>query len=660
MEVPLEKDTYATQDKAKVRTLPYLISQYIFLLSIAFIILLAFLNPWYHPAQIYHSKEATHPWDSNSDPLLFTHVTDIHLAESEPFKVTNTILLLQYMKYYNTSFHLISGDIVDNYGEKNWPKIGHQVQEDWVLWKALIEDVGFQDKIIDIAGNHDMWGIDDPLSDHNLFLDYSYTYNRTNTPTLDSFFIRSIVRDNITFVLINNYRFPSIHPPYIYWPHPDQTFLDLIEEFIDNINGKCYVVCHYPVDYNWNVRSSKGHTFNDIMENEKIEALFSGHFHPPDVMIIHHKQGAVEYIGPGAYQRKAFGIVSIDNGRFVYHTINLTKIPKHFLLTHPIPLQQLSSHQIFNERDTEIRLLSYAKKNVTIRISGDINGVLKYSRKLKNGADLYTYPIHLQNGKYKIHLSGDGCNITREFVIGDNFKGDKDLSSCYHRGLNVTRFCLIPIILYVIWITFPFNGNENKDTEDWIKGKTNNNNLKNWLIVIFLSPNLIRTRMLKLPKLFRYVLFAFMFYPFVLPHHLFKPIFGLYGYSFLCFIVIGKKIMFDNWAVHMTLFYYVLIICPFVFYVSSLKLRYKCEWIYKWNRFLCFLLLFGVCVINYRWVGESVIIPLLFVNPSFVLVPICLHSAFYLIVIKNKKKIDQPQFDVEMDPQQLNERLNEI
>ena len=39
------------------------------------------------------------------------------------------------MKKYKVNFHIISGDIVDNYGEENWPKIGRQIKEDWELFQ---------------------------------------------------------------------------------------------------------------------------------------------------------------------------------------------------------------------------------------------------------------------------------------------------------------------------------------------------------------------------------------------------------------------------------------------------------------------------------------------------------------------------------------------
>lgn len=98
-----------------------------------------------------------------------------------------------------------------------------------------------------------------------MFLDYSHTFNKTNTKTLKVFFVKTIRRENITWVLMNNYRFPTSHPHYIYWADPNRELLDIFEEAIENA-GPYYVVVHYTVDQNWCIKSSKGHTFEQIMQ----------------------------------------------------------------------------------------------------------------------------------------------------------------------------------------------------------------------------------------------------------------------------------------------------------------------------------------------------------------------------------------------------------
>lgn len=615
------------------RHIPLFLSNYGWFIIILSFIGYGFFVPRIHPAQLYTSKESAKTWNSSSDPLIFTHTTDIHIAQAEPFKIINTRALVHTMKFYKPDFHLVSGDIVDNYGEKNWPKIGHQVREDWELWKDIWSNEGDGKEIIDVPGNHDMWGIIHPLSDENIFLDYSPTYNRSNTKTMKEFYARTIVSHGIKFVLVNVYRFPDVHPPYTYWAHPSKEILDYIEEEIEKA-GECVVVTHYPVDHHWWIRSSKGHTFEEIMQFKNIRTIFSGHFHPIEAQIIHHKQGGVEFIGPGAFQFKAFGIVTVDNDRMVYHNVHLVKSPTKFFLTHPIPKEQLSSHQIFNEKKTEIRLISYAGKKVNIKITGDINGKMKFSRTLENGADLYTYPLELPSGEHFIHLEGDGCNISCDFYIGDAIKGKGDVAACYQRGLLITKFTSIPVFIALFIIWFPVDGLYLKNVEKWIHGESTENS---WLSAIFAGPIIIRTRIAEFPKKIRIFMFLILLYPLIMPHHFFKPIHGTYGYSFLCFVVIGNNILYDEWALHFTYFYLLLFIMPTTMVLSSFKYMHK-SWVFNFSMTLAILLLIGSQVVNYRWIGESVVIPLLFLNPSFVIVPLSMYTFLYYNIWYKQRK----------------------
>ena len=45
------------------------------------------------------------------------------------------------------------------------------------------------------------------------------------------------------------------------------------------------------------------------------------------------------------------------NGRHVYHPMKLYKEERNIFITHPIPLEEISSHQIFNKKNTYIRVI---------------------------------------------------------------------------------------------------------------------------------------------------------------------------------------------------------------------------------------------------------------------------------------------------------------
>jgi hypothetical protein len=464
-----------------------------------------------------------------------------------------------------------------------------------------------------------MWALLDPLSPANLFLDNSHTYTRDNTKDFRTWVVRVIEHMNITFVLINTYRFPAVHPPYIYWAHPSREMLDWIEAAIDKA-GKCHVIVHYPVDHHWWIRSSSGKTFEEIMQSPNIQVIYSGHFHPKDPMIVHHGQGGVEYVGPGAYQRSTFGLITIDNGRFVYHTVVFIEVQRKFFVTHPIPLEQVSSHQAFNDGDTEVRVICYLDHPAVIECAGAVSGVLAFVRTLGNGAQLYAMPLKLGEGEYEIRLkcTEQKWNTTRRFVIGKSFQGFREPTPCFQRQFLFVKLTGIPLFLVLIWMLLPIGENESRAIERWISGESKESQ---WTWAILLGPNCVRTRLRALPRSLRLWLFGLLLWPLILPMHFFKPIHGVHGWSFLCFVLVGKHILYDEWAVHMCVFYLFLVIVPGVQFASSIALLESRPPLFYFIWVKTLVWWGGLCMINYRWVGESVVWPLLFVNPTFVLVP---------------------------------------
>ena len=638
----LEKTPKEIQENRQknIKSVPYFISQFSWFFFPAAFVILGFIFPRNHFCRIIYSSKIHHKWDPSIDPIIFTHTSDIYVSNAEPSKIVNARLLVQMMSFFRPDFNLITGNIVDSYGKENFPKIGKQIKEDWELWKEIISqevpDGNFP--IIDVPGNHDMWAIDDPLGINNLYLDYSYTFNRSNTKNIRDFYVKTVKTHDITFILVNLFRFPTVHPPYMNWPHPTTQILDYIEdEFDKQGQNKFYVAIHYPIDSVWQVKSSKGRSFEDICQDSRILAIFSGHFHPPEAQIIHYDDGAMELIAPGSYRYKTFGIVTIDNDRMVYHNIHLTNPSEKFLMTHPIPVHQVSNQQMFAEQKTEIRIISYSNKNVTLKVQGDVTGTMKFVRKHQNGASIYSYPLNLPYGEYTIHVTGDGCNITRNFVISQTCRGKKEKSSSHQRGFFFLKVASLPIFISMFIMLFPFFPNSlfgAGKTEKWIQGRRKSWKQSRWMYITFLSPFVLRARILCLPHSIRYLLFFSLLYPFCLPLHIFKPIYGLHGWSFACFIVISDNIYFDEWAYFMTLFYYCCVVAPAAILVSSYKLYLINHWMFKFNLIFSIFTFIGLCYVNYRWVGESVITTNLFLNPTFVIIPVILYMTIYFVLLK--------------------------
>lgn len=646
--IDTEKISQMNNSDPKVNSVAYLLSQTLWLLCIFAFIGSGFLFQRYHPSNVYESYPIETKWNSSQDPKIFTHSADIHISVKEPEKIVNARSLVHSLKFYKASVNFITGDIVNSYNKKNPPKVGVQVADDWIKWRSIIEEEtnSTNFKIIDIPGNHDTFSIDSATSPFNLFLNYSYAYNRENTKSTKEFNLKQMTINNLTFLLICPVKFPTPAPPYSYWVHPTKEMLDELEEVIEKISDqKIYILCHYPVDIHWWIKSSRGHTYEEIIQNEKIAAYFTGHFHPETTEIIHHLKGAIEFVVPAAFQYKKFGVITLDNNRLVYHTIDITAPPTKFLLTNPVPADQISSSTTFHETDTELRLISYLDdpdKKAVLTVSGAVNGVMKYNRTLENGADLYTFPLHLEKeGFYTVNITGEKCQITRRFYFGKSYKTKKSAACCYQRGLLFLKIASIPIFICLFIILFPFDCLFSKDLRMINNDiECNNLDLKEWIIIVFLNPFILQQRMSRIPKSVRYMLFFFLFYPLFFPHNFFKVIYGLHGCPILCFIIIGNNVFYDEWALHMTMFYFLLVLTPSVFILSSVKLYFEKHWIFYLNCVIDVIFMIGVSVINMRFVGESAIVPNLFINPTFVIIPVFIHLAAYLNIFIGEKYID--------------------
>ena len=627
----------------------FFISEYGWFIIILLIVSFGFLFPYYHPSQKFYSKHPKEPWNSDFIPKIFFHLSDIHISSFLGIKTNGSIDYLTDFLDYKPDLILITGDVVDNFETKNFPKVGSQLKNDWEYYSKIIKSKISKYKIIDVAGNHDLFAVDSLISNHNYFLDYSFIFNRTNVKTNDDFFIKKINAFNETFILINQYLFPTPHPPYGVFPHHTNHMLDLLEKAIDT-SGDCFLLNHYQIDRNWFIKSSKGHSYEQIVSKKNVKAIFTGHFHPSKTFIIHHGQGGVEFCAPPPFKGKAQGLITIDNDQLVYNSVIIKKKGEKPLcfMTYPTPKEQISSHHTFNYSKSEIRIISYAGKEIDLMITGDINGKMKLKKKLKNGADLYTYPINLGFGEYKINIKGDNCYINREFIIGNEFKGKKEVSICNIRAFLIMRFCFIPILLVIYFIIFPWAGNFKiaKDLENYIEGKKNYQ-LKNFVLseniyfiikLIIFGPFIIRERYRLINYSSKVLIFIFSLYPFFLPIHFFKPINGIYGFSFLYFIVIGDRIEFDEWVIQMTFCYYISVILINAIYLSGLK-YYKTNTYGKYALYINFFLTLafwsGGIYINIAFIGESIDWPFLLFTPIYIIIPIIIK-----IIIHFKTYID--------------------
>ena len=83
-----------------------------------FIIYLFLLIPTYYPSIKIFSKTSLTYFDSDYNPQIFLHFSDIFLSEGTPRKSDVSLLLLKSFLDYNPDLILITGNVVDNYKGK--------------------------------------------------------------------------------------------------------------------------------------------------------------------------------------------------------------------------------------------------------------------------------------------------------------------------------------------------------------------------------------------------------------------------------------------------------------------------------------------------------------------------------------------------------------
>ena len=647
--------------KTQLKIFPYFVSQYSIYILTALVVLIFLIIPQYHSGKTFKSKINHLPFNKNYVPKILAHFTDIHVSHIFEYKTNGSYdYIKEYIKY-EPDLILATGDFIDNFeGDIYWKRMGTQELQSWQLYNRTIRQLLSKYPVIDVSGNHELFALDSLLSPENYFLNYSFIFNRSNVKTYEDFVIRKIKMLNLTFILFNDFRFPNPHPPYGKEPHTTRYQLNLLENMIDNLEEEeCIVLSHYHVDRCWLKTSDKGHTIEEILSNKKVAFVFTGHDHPRKLKIIHHgSDGGLEYCISSPFNKHRAGLITIDNGNLIYHDVYIPPGGKRplFFMTYPVPSDQVSSHHIFNLNKFEIRVLSYmTDKNITLKVDGDVKGELKYVMTLNNKAILYSLPVNLKNGNYKIHVYDKDkkfCDIKREFVVGDTYEGSREKAIDNPRFLFVKRFSAIPMILFLFFIITPFKfGNDLeivKKLENFIEGdyyKFNNNILIYFYLIIF-SPFIIRNRFFKVNTICRYCIILFSIYPLILPLHIFDRIDGKFGFQFNVFIVLGTYIQYEHWALDITYYYYLCIIFPNLFHLTSFEQYPKKENnenvqnIYYFNMLLNLVGLFFILLINFGTMIEATSLIYLVFSPYiaiFTIIKIIIYKYYYVEVETEKE-----------------------
>lgn len=556
-------------------------------------------------------------WNSSSDPLVFTHDSDIHInrfSEQSKFAFRKS---LQTAELFNPSYHLITGDLSDNFDGLTWPKYADQDEEAWIGYKEVIDEVNPKYEIIDLPGNHDMWGIESISSKRHYLLDYTRTFRRNNTQSISSFQIRIIKTPEHPLIILNPFRFPTAHCCFLYWVEPTKAMLDDIQNAIDK-NPHAIVMSHFPPDF-WRMKkSSKGLNIRQILDNPNVDLIITGHHHPKHPLIRHHGKGIMEVCGVGGMNHTIFGVVTEDNNRFVYHEINHL-YPPIAIITHPAPIKQVSTRLPYNDENTEIRILSYIP-NLKIKVSGAVTGNMSYTRQIKNGLYLYSHPLNLPKGRYTIYFSGD-FNEERTFIIGEEYRVEE--SPIESMRPNQIEANVLPFIFILFnLILFPVNVFNFDFLNNWIEGK--DGKWYYWIFDILFGFIAVRSRILKAPLYVRIILYIATTWPICLPTSIMeldkKPamIFS-YGY------VASKQYLYASDGPGYTYTYYQEVVIPATIFVSGLALGKYTRWPLLLDfLYICYYYIEKIPYTITNPLSESVGKIFMYLSPCFMFMPIAI------------------------------------
>jgi predicted MPP superfamily phosphohydrolase len=548
------------------------------------------------------------PWNSNEDPIIFGHLTDVHINAFKPESSERLDQALAQYLNLSISTLILTGDLVDNWGDLSKGRYGQQYQPDYVeyakIWHRYRSHFRF---VGDIAGNHDEFGLFRMNASDHFFLNYALLFQKYHPTKTENFWVSAFDFTDFFFIAINPFRFPTPHAKFDFWVRQTTPLLDALEAVIHDVQRKTTVPgkrhrpivigCHYPIAF-WvhpSVRSSSGLTFSELISTCNASVFLSGHTHPSQTQYSHHN-GLLEAIGIDLTQHNGISIVTIDNGRLVHHSFPVGS-PPPAILTNPVPARQLSNEIPFQESPTEIRVLARSP-NITILFTGSAHGTLRMVRLITVNWYLYTCPLpKFEPGHHRLDFSGDWSSSV-DFFVGPSLPSFPE--KIYHHLVDLR------VAQIGFWFVLAVN-------------------------FVILMPGHLRPRfgprgrILELPSWLRLTLFGAYLAPLALPLSLIE-IDGHLGFNFWYGYTAGGEIFYDQWGQVFVLVYQTAVVLPAALFASSIVASDK------WQAVFIVDAVFAVCawtvavMYEVEVIGESAGRVFAWTSPLFVCVPIVLYS----------------------------------
>lgn len=648
----------------------YLSSQYLWVSVFALFLTFPFFLDYSHNIKINKSKDPLKPFNQSLVPDYFVHLTDIHISHNVPSRTETFRTVLNHIESINPMLSFFTGDLADDFTNQYHPYYSMQEIEDHEIYYNLTSKYDRKNKLFETAGNHDEYGVYG-------FNSKGHNYQRFHEESEESFNLKIInftLRNNkkVHFFLMNPFNYPSAHAPLIFWPAPSKKFLNRIEDSIDQIsaqNDTIVFLNHYPVNLFLSLqKSKKGRNFKEIATKSANFAI-SGHNHPAYPVIQHQGSKLLEVVGSDLTKHKRMNLFTFDNDRFVYHYLNFSKKPKLLFITNPIPTEQLTEGQIFNELNTPIRCIVFTDNSFPVlTVSGDVNSEMtcqnvtdqkgSFVQNFEKPLNMFLCSANqnLSAGTYSIKISGT-FNASLNFTLGEKVPTFSEKVYAHSRIAQFpVSFVIVFILALIVFTPFPkrsfinneetvgsneyANGNDKNGSEfsvkkfnDWIEGEENGKRTTDFLFASVLGFISVRDRISRLPSFIRYFLFFFVIFVLIGPIS-FMEIEGHFSCIWWFGYLSGGKSVYALWGQMYATFYIILSIGPAMLIASTLSMKRFHLFVFCVDVIVALFCACSTAYVIYRYLSESVNMTYSLLSPGFIFIPIILYIVLGVFGVK--------------------------
>ena len=505
------------------------------LVLFSIVIVFPFLTPYQATTLIHSNSRSFH---HNNNPFYFVHLSDVHVSKDKPKLVQKYNQAINWTKSTSAKHVIITGDLVDNWQRHHlYKRASQNINDHQAYFDSTFNFSKTIDLLVDISGNHDEFDVYSFDSPNHRILNYSTFYHKMEIVSYENFTILPYeLTDEITILLINPVTYPYTLGLIDNWIQVPVEFMDRLEKHLNELqktNKTIILAAHHPLSTWISVRSSHGHDYQYMLNNYNISAVFAGHLHLPRYFAVHHKEN-IEFISSDLYSHNVMGLVTYDNGNFVYNEFKLGDELKA-VVTNPQPWTQLSRYSTFNSKDIPIRLLVWSNNTFeNITVSGDAEGIMIPVRTIEENVTLYELNASFEYGYHNLKFSG--------FYKGELkfFNGNILPGYIEPRGNFDNLFIWIPNVYYPVFIIlfiilFPFNIESffpsfqkiMNDVFEWLHNEEKS--IKSILSDMFLGFFITRWKIQKVSPVIRWTLFVLLFSIYFVPVYI-QVIEGHYGF----------------------------------------------------------------------------------------------------------------------------------